>query len=291
MGQIVAEMTISDCLKYDRIPEYYTGVENNTCVVIGCFRDEEKSDLCALMIVVPDIFDPKYATIRYVWVDVNTDRDKTLKGMIRVMLERMKELGVIRLFYWRDLINGVNPDKLTESLVRMEALKEENTKVFSTGWYVDDIFDSEFSDLKTDKLKDRAGAVKFTEYSPAKRKLLLKKLGVKDSRAHICLATESPYNMFFMEDGCIRAAMTIEQTEEDTFVLNTMLIKKEKFRPLAMRVLIKEMLTEALIGYGPETKIIIRAGSSKELQLAEKILGKPGMDVVSKGYIGGIKHY
>ncbi len=291
MEKNVGEMTLSQCRKYDFVPEYFKRLENCSALVFGEWEDEEREILRGMVIAIPDAFDPKCAVIRFTWVREGEKRANILMRIMVSSTGRFRSRGINNLFYREERMAADGDGEFLKLLKASGALSAQKLGTNTHIWYVSDLYDSKFAGIRPQKLQGKAEVVSFRDYSPEKRKILLKKTGVSSKDAYMNVAFEGPYNMFFMTDEGPVAAMTVEQPLPDKFVINPICYDKKKTTKAAMMVLIKEVLDTALIGQTMDARIFVRTRDEEELKLISQIIGDPAYEAKSVGYIGTIKTY
>ncbi len=268
----IGELTPQERLRMPVVPPRYAVLSSSECRVIGFWAEKNRELLLGIMVLVPNMVNPSVWCLRHVNVTAEGDRFELIADAIlkvRNMMER-KRMG--RLYCWIEE-GGEDKENRLFDVISLADFKKRGSAL-GASWTVEDLLERMF--LETDGKRGKGlRYVPVRDFSRTLRGRMLKRLGAGKGDDLFQWTAENPWDRFCYKGGGVIGALTVEVNDYSEFMLHAPRIKAGIHKGEITEMLLRDVFFNVVFGRGQDVLVSARVLNASEMELFEKICGKP----------------
>ena len=273
MDIFITQLQDHELTHLPEIPDYYSQLRFENCICIAAFDGPDRKTLMGLFVIrLSDLY-PADTDTRYIWIRPVQVAKKVFTEMIRYTIGLYKN-SQIKSTLFRTTTTGEEyigffTDALTDGLGLMPV---KESCIFG-GWYVQDIFDTEFIGKKMPALAADPSLVRMAGMQTKKAERLIEGMMNASLKPMGIPETESPFSYFYIRNDKPVAAMTAELVYENTVLLTGFYSRDNIWEDEVFSSLTAAVLDAALEGLGLDAQVIFRLTDPAVKDRLEALLG------------------
>ena len=277
MNYSVRFLKPSELYLYPEIPEYFSLLNDHFCEIIGFIFENE---LAGLLVTTTNKDASIAARLQYMYFADGKKSIRLMHYMLSILCDELKKKGISELEYFYCLLGNIPEEALKPADFNKLGFKKESAAIHGCGWYVQDVFDTDFFINMMPFATSNECLKGFSNFSENRNLINLRKLGEGAKKALI----ESPYGKFYISDNDVLGMLTMEVKDDKTIIVPDFFVKENTDSYKVFEELLAGVLDLGLEGQGMDARVFGRFSDETQLEKMENIFGKSTIPVSFERY-------